>query len=283
MEHNCILGMTERIAHGHVYIEEKGLGLYRAQSLIDTGLAAHGFSTRRGGVSGAPYESLNLSLSRPDLIENIHKNYTLFADTWGFELASVAIVSYEHGNHVMVVDGTKRGCGLMGENKLPPCDGIITNDPDVTLLTLHADCGAIYFADPKKRAVGLLHAGWRGTLTRIGTKLIEAMQAAFESDPQDIIVAMGPCICGNCYEVDEGIANKFIKEFSTDSMIKRKNKPHVDLALCVAIQLMECGVLPEHMTIMGDCTFENREHFFSYRRDKGQTGAMAAFIKLTNL
>ncbi|MBQ9832471.1 MAG: peptidoglycan editing factor PgeF [Clostridia bacterium] len=281
MTNNCLKDMTERVSRGHIYIQNKNIGFFKARSIIDTGFVEHGFTGRTGGVSEGPYDSLNFSLSRPDNMQNVKKNYELMAYAANFEPESIAIVSYEHGDGVCRVSEKDRGSAPNTSKSLPPCDGIITNDPLVTLVTLHADCGALFFVDPKNRAVGLAHAGWRGTLLRIAAKVVSAMQNEFGSQPEDIIAAAGPCICGECYEVDEELAAKFINEFKTENIIRRKcGKSYLDMSLCVLIQLAQAGVNAKNITLFDACTYEMKESFFSYRRDKGQTGAMAAFMRI---
>lgn len=279
---NEIKSMTERILHGHIYIKKNNVGIFKAKSFEESLLVNHGFAGRNGGVSPAPYDSLNFSLSRPDNMENVRRNFHILSETADFDVRSIVIVNYEHGNNVCRVD--KRDCGSAPNTKkcLPRCDGIITNDKDVTLLTLHADCGALFFLDKEHGAIGLAHAGWKGTFLRIASRVVEAMKNEFSTKAEDLLVALGPCVCGNCYEIDNDLADKFISEFGTDAVIRRKNglKPTLDISLATIIQLCETGVKSENITVFDACTFEMEDKFFSYRRDKGQTGAMAAYMKL---
>lgn len=279
---NKIKTMTERVSHGHFCIEKNGVELFKAHSIEKTGIVSHGFAARSGGVSDKPYDSLNFSLSRPDNMKNVERNYHILAENAGFDASSIVIVNYEHKNKVFRVDKTHLGSAPNTEKCLPPCDGIITDDKEVTLLTLHADCGALFFVDEEHNAIGLAHAGWKGTYLRIAANVVKCMEKEFNTKPESLIVAAGPCVCGNCYEIDEELADKFIKEFKTDLMIKRRNgkNPTLDISLCALIQLCECGVKSENITLFDACTYEMQDKFFSYRRDKGQTGAMAAFMRL---
>ncbi len=279
---NNIKFMTERVSHGHFCLEKNNLEIYKARSIEKTKLVNHGFAARCGGVSVSPYNSLNFSLSRPDNMKNVERNYHILAETAEFSASSIVIVNYEHGNGVCRVDKTHCGFAPNTEKCLPPCDAIITNDPDVTLLTLHADCGALFFLDREHSAIGLAHAGWKGTYLRIAAEVVKCMKKEFSTKADELIVAAGPCICGNCYEIDDELAEKFIEEFGTDAMIKRRagKNPTLDISLCAVIQLCEAGVKAENITLFDACTYEMEDKFFSYRRDKGQTGAMAAFMKL---
>ncbi|MEA4970472.1 MAG: polyphenol oxidase family protein, partial [Candidatus Pelethousia sp.] len=218
----------------------------------------------------------------PDVLEN----YSRFARGAGLCYEDMAIVNHEHGATVLRLDASHRGRGF-GKPPLPFCDGIITNDPAVALVTSHADCGAFFMYDPVSRSAGMAHAGWRGTLAQIGLAMAQAMVREFGCDPSDILAAAGPCICPRCFEVDESLADEFAQVFADPDVklagqpgLDRFGKAHVDLPRCAAIQFMRAGILPEHITLMGACTYENAAHFFSHRRDRGVTGSMAAFVQL---
>lgn len=128
----------------------------------------------------------------------------------------------------------------------------------------------------------MAHAGWKGTLLRIGAEMARRMAEEFDTDPSDIIAATGPCICRDCFEVDADLGEKFQSEFGYPGISRpgRPGKAYVDLELAAAVQFVEAGIRPESITLMNACTYENRRHFFSHRRDKGITGSMAAYIKL---
>lgn len=128
----------------------------------------------------------------------------------------------------------------------------------------------------------MAHAGWKGTLLRIGAEMARRMAEEFDTDPSDIIAATGPCICRDCFEVDADLGEKFQSEFGYPGISRpgRQGKAYVDLELAAAVQFVEAGIRPESITLMNACTYENRQHFFSHRRDKGITGSMAAYIKL---
>lgn len=270
------------IKHGFIYKKtSEGTGLYCAEALCSAGGVSHGFSTREGGVSSGPYTSLNLSWHRYGYPEEVTENFRIFAKGADIVYEDMAIVNHEHGKTVLTLDSSHRGRGFDCET-LEFCDGIITNDPSVTLVTSHADCGAYFFYDPIKRAIGMAHAGWKGTFLRIGAEMARRMTEEFGTDPKDVIAATGPCICKKCFEVDEELGDKFLAEFRHPD-IKLPGKPgkaYVDLELAAAIQFVEAGIKPENITLMNACTYEDKKMFFSHRRDKGVTGSMAAFIKL---
>lgn len=271
------------IKHGFIYKRtNKGTGLYCAEALDKAGGVSHGFSTREGGITvDPPKASLNLSWTRCGSPEEVIANFKIFAEGAGIDYDDMAVVNHEHGANVLRVAHEHRGRGFY-KDPLPPCDGIITDDPTVTLVTSHADCGAYFFYDPVHRAIGMAHAGWKGTLLRIGAEMARRMAEEFDTDPSDIIAATGPCICRDCFEVDADLGEKFQSEFGYPGISRpgRPGKAYVDLELAAAVQFVEAGIRPESITLMNACTYENRQHFFSHRRDKGITGSMAAYIKL---
>lgn len=271
------------IKHGFIYKRtNKGTGLYCAEALDKAGGVSHGFSTREGGITvDPPKASLNLSWTRCGSPEEVIANFKIFAEGAGIDYDDMAVVNHEHGANVLRIAHEHRGRGFY-KDPLPPCDGIITDDPTVTLVTSHADCGAYFFYDPVHRAIGMAHAGWKGTMLRIGAEMARRMAEEFDTDPSDIIAATGPCICRDCFEVDADLGEKFQSEFGYPGISRpgRPGKAYVDLELAAAVQFVEAGIRPESITLMNACTYENRQHFFSHRRDKGITGSMAAYIKL---
>lgn len=271
------------IKHGFIYKRtNRGTGLYCAEALDKAVGVSHGFSTREGGITvDPPKASLNLSWTRCGSPEEVIANFKIFAEGAGIDYDDMAVVNHEHGANVLRIAHEHRGRGFY-KDPLPPCDGIITDDPTVTLVTSHADCGAYFFYDPVHRAIGMAHAGWKGTLLRIGAEMARRMAEEFDTDPSDIIAATGPCICRDCFEVDADLGEKFQSEFGYPGISRpgRQGKAYVDLELAAAVQFVEAGIRPESITLMNACTYENRQHFFSHRRDKGITGSMAAYIKL---
>lgn len=243
----------------------------------------HGFTTRIGGVSPEPFDTLNFSFSRADSTENILKNFERLANAYSLDKDSFLIVNYEHGSNIIRVDRSDCGRGITRE-PLPFGDGIITNDSNVTLLTCHADCGAIFLYDRENRAIGLAHSGWKGTYKRIGQRLVESMNKEFGSEPEALVAALGPSICFDCFEVDKSLGEDFEQEFSYKGLVKsgREGKAFIDLEAALVIQLLEAGIEKRNISIMHRCTFENRELFFSYRRDGLETGGMVSFLKLNN-
>lgn len=247
------------IKHGFIYKRtNKGTGLYCAEALDKAGGVSHGFSTREGGITvDPPKASLNLSWTRCGSPEEVIANFKIFAEGAGIDYDDMAVVNHEHGANVLRIAHEHRGRGFY-KDPLPPCDGIITDDPTVTLVTSHADCGAYFFYDPVHRAIGMAHAGWKGTLLRIGAEMARRMAEEFDTDPSDIIAATGPCICRDCFEVDADLGEKFQSEFGYPGISRpgRPGKAYVDLELAAAVQFVEAGIRPESITLMNACTYE---------------------------
>ena len=275
--------LYEKLHRGYRIYSSKGVGIIKADNLCSENGVSHGFSTRAGGISPAPFDSLNLGLTRTDPIENVKRNFRIFADASGFDYNSITVLNHEHGTNI--IRAGKEDCARgLEKAPFPFCDGLVTDDPAVTLAALHADCGAVFLYDPIKKAVGIAHAGWKGTFYRIGQKLTEKMTAEFGSRPENIIAATGPCICADCFEVDNELAEKFRDEFGYEKIARKsdrkKGKAYVDIEAALAIQLIEAGIMPEKLSLMHLCTFERQDLFYSYRRDGINTGDMASFIRL---
>lgn len=274
------LTIYRSIVPAYGYRENKGVGIFTIPAFSAYPGIDHGFSARTGGVSTGCFSSLNLSFTRPEQRENVMENYRIFCDAAGIPLDSMVMDTYEHGTTVLCVNrfDCRRG---YDRPSLPYCDGLVTDDPEVTLITGHADCMAFYFYDPLKRGVGLCHAGWRGALDRIGAEVIRTMETAIGSDPKDIVCGVGPSICPKCFEVGDDVAESFVIAFPQCDLLgeNAKGKATVDLWQVATAQFLECGILPEHIHLMGVCTFED-ERLYSHRRDKGKTGGMAAFLRL---
>ena len=268
------------VTTGYDYRERSGVGIYTIPAFSACPDIDHGFSGRRGGISTGCYASLNLSFTRPEQRELVEENYRIFCRAAGIPVESMVLDAYEHGTTVLCVNRWDCGRGY-DRPPLPPCDGLVTDDPEVTLITGHADCMAFYFYDPKKQAIGLCHAGWRGALDRIGSEVIRTMQTACGCDPKDILCGVGPSICPKCFEVGDDVADSFEAAFPQCDLrgVNARGRATVDLWKVAAAQFMECGVLPEHICLMGVCTFED-DRLFSHRRDKGHTGGMAAYLRL---
>jgi YfiH family protein len=270
----------EQMPRGAKFRFVNGVGIYTLPALERLAGFDHGFSARSGGVSEGYFASLNLSFTRPENRESVMENYRRFCRAAEIPFEQMVMDTYEHGTNVIKVDRADAGKGYRFD-PLPPCDGLVTNDPAVTLVTGHADCMAFYFVDPITRCIGLAHAGWRGALGRIGAKVVARMAQEYGANPSDIIAGIGPSICPACFEVGENVAREFAAEYPNLPCVQEHEgaRPHVDLWMVAAKQFIEAGVLPEHISFFGVCTMTT-PRLYSHRRDKGNTGGMAAYLRI---
>lgn len=263
-------------------IEEKvkeGVPFLSYPILENTGIVSHGFSTRLGGVSEGGYSSMNLSLSRGDSPEAVEENTKRIARAIGVEKEKMVYTQQTHTTNVAVVSGKDAG------STLKETDGLVTNSPGICLVTFYADCVPLYFVDPVRRAIGLSHSGWRGTVGKMAAATVEKMKECFGTRPEDIIAAVGPSICQDCYEVSEDVTSRFKETFREedwkDLFYKKENgKFQLDLWKANEINLQEAGVLPEHITVTNVCTCCNPKILFSHRVQGWNRGNLCAFLAL---
>ena len=254
--------------------------------LEKTGLVRHLFSTRLGGVSEDIWSSMNLSYSRGDKKEAVDENYRRIADVLGCEVLDIVCSDQTHTTNVRMVDRKDCGKGILTAKDYTDVDGLITNVPGIVLATFYADCVPLFFIDIKNKAIGLSHSGWRGTVGRIGQRTIEAMANAYGTKAEDVIVAIGPSICQECYEVSGDVAEAFYEEFSKpgqgDSILyaKGNDKYQLDLWKANQIVLEEAGVKTEHIQVTDLCTCCNPDYLFSHRASQGKRGNLGAFLGL---
>lgn len=160
-------------------------------------------------------------------------------------------------------------------SKIAGCDGAITNTKGIALMVLTADCLPIFFYDPERNAIGIAHAGWRGTLEGIAKNIVNAMKAEFKSDPARILVGFGPAIRQCCYEV----SREFLVRFP-ESVVKMAHKYYFDLAGENAERLLSAGATSKNMFDCGICTSCRSDEFYCYRKEEDKTARMASVIML---
>ena len=242
----------------------------------------HAFSTRLGGVSRDEFTSMNLSFGRGDPDENVTENYKRFCKSAGFEYESLVASAQVHATVVRKVTDDNRGIGIYKPKDILSVDALITQDPRVTLVTYYADCTPVFFVDTKNKAIGLAHAGWRGTVGNIVGEVINSMKTEFGTNPADLICAVGPVIGVCCYEVSADCADEFRKLFDKDSKVVNKtdksDKFMIDLALANSILLERAGVSHENIVVSDLCTKCNSELLWSHRATNGKRGTMSAFM-----
>ncbi|HEY6099799.1 MAG TPA: peptidoglycan editing factor PgeF [Anaeromyxobacter sp.] len=225
----------------------------------------HGFTTRRGGVSGAPFDSLNLGGFVSDDPERVAENWRRLREATGLEFARVRQV---HGAR-----------SVRASAPTPPveeADVVVSTEPTVAATVSVADCVPILVADRRTGAVAAVHAGWRGTLERAAAEGVAALRAA-GSRPADLVAAVGPSIGPCCYEVSSDLAERFRADMSPEVVLPGA-RPRLDLWKANLLVLEASGVAPDRVDVLRRCTSCERGLFFSHRRDAGRTGRQVAFI-----
>lgn len=253
--------------------------------LTDTKIVHHGFSTRLGGVSQGCYASMNLSFTRGDDEAAVRENYHRIAKSIGVKCEKMVLSQQTHTTNVRVVTEKDKGKGIVKPLDYTDVDGMVTNIHGICLVTFYADCVPLYFVDPVQKAIGLSHSGWRGTVGKIGKETIRKMEEQYGSDPKDILAAVGPSICKDCYEVSEDVILEFQKNFKErywkDLFYRKENgKYQLDLWKANEIIFKESGILPEHIAVTNVCTHCNSEILYSHRTSGDRRGNLAAFLAL---
>ena len=263
-----------------IFVErQRGVPYLSYPLLENTGIVNHGFSTRLGGVSTGCFSSMNISLTRGDDPEAVKKNRELIAQAIGVEVTDFTYTQQTHTTNVKRVYARERG------QSFPETDGMITDVPGICLVTSYADCVPLYFVDPVKKAIGLSHSGWRGTVGKIGKNTVQLMQENFGSKPEDLLAAVGPSVCMDCYEVSEDVIEQFKEAFEKkyweDLFYKKENgKYQLNLWKANELIFLENGILPEHMAITNVCTHCNSKILYSHRTMGNNRGNLCAFLAL---
>ena len=243
----------------------------------------HLFTTRMGGVSEEHLASMNLSFSRGDAPRNVIENYRRIGQVMECSVEKIVASHQTHTTNIRVVTAEDAGKGVVIDRDYTDIDGLITDVEGLALACFYADCVPLYFVDPIKNVIGLAHSGWRGTAAGMGRCMVHKMQEVYGCDPQDIIAAIGPSICQNCYEIGEEVAMEFQKGLWKDELLKpgkEKGKYQLDLWLANLIVLQSAGISLDHIDITDICTCCNPEYLFSHRASHGMRGNLAAFLML---
>ncbi|MDQ0350533.1 YfiH family protein [Alkalibacillus filiformis] len=239
-----------------------------------------GFSTRLNGYSHTPYNSLNVGIHVNDRVEDVLKNRQYISDQIEQPLDQWCCLKQVHSTKV--IDLTEIDCNKVSHDKPAiDADGMITNDPSHTLVTFYADCVPLYFIAPERGWIGLAHAGWKGTVGGISHYVIEALLSK-GVQLEEIEVMIGPCISQDHYEVDERVIEQIPQKYYEEVLkpSQQEDRYLLDLKMLNYLYLKELGLLTNQIEISQYCTYEDEQLFFSFRRDKGQTGRMMAFLSL---
>ena len=223
------------------------------------------FSTRLGGISAPPYDSMNLGLSTADSRDAVLENRRLLLTAAGLDPDTLATAGQVHGARVVEA---------IAPGHHPECDGLITRVPGLALAVTTADCMSLLYSAPG--AVGVAHAGWRGTADGMPVATLRALCGLAHCAPSDIQVHFGPCIRGCCYEVGDEVASRFIGAAVRPGV----PRPHLDLPTAARAALLEAGVPADSIHDTGACTHCEPHRYFSYRQDAGVTGRMWGVVAL---
>lgn len=258
--------------------------------LEETGIVTHMVSTRLGGVSRGIFSTMNYSYTRGDETEAVDENFRRTAEVFGASADAFVCSDQTHTTNVRVVTEKDRGKGVTCPKDYRDVDGLVTNVPGLILSTFYADCVPLLFVDPVHRAIGCSHSGWRGTVAEMGRVTVEAMKKEYGSRTADILAAIGPSICQDCYEVSGDAAEQFKALFSRekysfldigDILLDKKNgKYQLDLWAANRAVLLASGILEEHLSVTDICTCHNPDYLFSHRASQGKRGNFGAFIML---
>ena len=245
--------------------------VYYASPLLEAVGVPHAFSTRLGGVSPAPFDSLNLGnpngCAVQDDYDRVWENYRLLQAAAGCPGAELCHVHQVHGAAVLGVrEGEPFDCSAKA-------DAIVGADPTRVLSVRVADCVPVLLAAGDGRTVAAVHAGWRGVIAGVAVEALKRLDG-------DVVAAIGPCIGFESFEVGPEVLEEFGRAFGPEALISRGpgGKGRVDLREAVRRQLEAAGVAPDRIDASDRCTVRDAGEFFSHRRDRGVTGRMAAII-----
>lgn len=238
----------------------------------------NGCSCRLHGTSDLIAGGLNLALHVGDKIEAVVANRRLYADALKVDADKFTTCAQVHGNKIVAVTKDMVGSGAVDyTDTIADTDALITDLPEVPLLLFYADCVPVLLADTQTGAIGLAHAGWRGSVTEIALKTALKMQKHYGCKGENMLAAIGPSIGSCCYEVDDMVLLEGLKYRECFSLNKN-GKYRLDLWLMNRLQLEKAGLPSNNIYCAETCTYDNKELFFSYRAEQGKTGRMGVSI-----
>jgi polyphenol oxidase len=225
-----------------------------------------GFTVRTGGVSSAPFDTLNLGGTTRDNPDDVRRNRYILYDSLDIDESCAALMKQVHGSTVEVVSAGGRYMNT---------DGLLTATTGLLLGVLTADCVPLLLYDPEHHVAGAVHCGWRPIVGGIAEESVERMKKLWGTRPETLLAVMGPAIGACCYEIGTDVAQKLRQS----SVIVRDGKTFGDLKSELSVRLRDIGLRDEHIEVLPECTVcDNR--FFSHRRDHGMTGRMMGFVVL---
>jgi YfiH family protein len=261
---------------GFFWREKDGVKILVCRRLEDAGFA-NGFSTRGGGVSAFPENSLNLSGFDDDTEQNILENRRRFLSVFDGEY-QLALVLQVHGTDIRIV----RTSDEIGDSERR-ADAVMSDLRGVLAGAKTADCVPVLLGDAATRSFAAVHAGWRGTVRSIVRVAIDKMREVYKTDPNDVVAAIGPAACGRSYEVGGDVIEQFMANFDRAEKyftLTREGHALIDLHAANRDQLINAGVRAENIFTAPLCTMERDDLFFSYRREKGDFGKTGRLLSV---
>jgi YfiH family protein len=234
----------------------------------------HGFAGRQGGKSVGPYAGLNVSYRVGDDPKVVSQNVCDLKLAAGIHDGRIVTMRQMHGDQIVEVKDKKL-------KEAGEADGMITVEPDIFLAVLTADCVPLLFLAPEQNLVAAVHAGWRGTLAGIAEKMVRLFENQYGVAAADLEVALGPSIGPCCYEVKDDVAGPLMKKWGklmTPSIVVKEGKSFLNLRRLNRDILRESGVPGNHLYQVGPCTSCAADEFYSYRRERAETGRQMSFI-----
>ncbi len=249
---------------------------YFAFDLFQGFPVVQGMFSRQGGVSPAPWDSLNLGGTVGDERVNVIENRRRIFEAMGRKVESIYDSWQVHGTHVICTTCPRPLDGLHEKG-----DAILTDRPDVTLFMRFADCVPIFLYDPVREVIGIVHAGWRGTVERVISVTVERMREAYSSRPADILAGIGPSICADHYQVGPEVVAAAQAAFGAECdqiLVQNNGSIHLDLWQANRLCLEQSGV--RQIEVAQECTLEHADLWYSHRGEKGKTGRFGALLAL---
>ena len=264
--------------------DENGTEQYGTFSIFPEDMVTNAVSVRFGGVSKAPYDSMNLTLHVGDDEADVIENRRRFLGLFGLDFDRLTTPEQVHGDRIVRVSETEAGRGRLSyADAIPATDALMTDVAGLSLMLCFADCTPILIFDPVRRAAAIAHGGWKGTVRSIAAKTVRAMTDAFGTRPEDCMAAIGPAIGPCCYEVGGEVADEFRKAFPhfADKILSEENgTTRLDLWEANRLQLEAAGLLPARIDMANVCTSCHARTFFSYRAEGPTTGRIAALMAI---
>lgn len=262
---------------GFAFLEKNGIrwGCFPAWKALGV---EHGFTCRVGGESDLTPGGLNMALHVGDNPEKVLRNRQKAAAALGFDLSRTATCAQVHGTVLAKVTEAEAGRGALElATTIPGTDGLLTDCKDLPLMLFYADCTPVLLVDTESSAIAVLHAGWRGSVGRIAQKGVQAMHNWYGTRPEAIVAGIGPSIGPCCYEVDDRVRDQ-AKGFEWCFAPHGTGHYLLNLWELNRQQLVEAGVKPENISVAEVCTCCHNDAYFSYRKEKGKTGRLAAVL-----